>query len=282
MPRLCIISPVAITKQNLKAVLSTTQYKCEYLDTLADYYDLEDTDSPPFNVFIIDYTMNENDLFDFLRHVRSKTAKTPVMVLSPVTDRSTIVQLLRQGADDYVLKPFEAGNLLDRLERIINLYVPDIARMFPQSLVLDLGSVLELELARAHRHNYGFSFVRLFFTLIETKDQKPQQDLLVDLMQRVFTMLKSQYRKTDLVLAAGGDSFVICLPFTNQEGAITVIRRMVATFEQLKTKFPPQLYFVEIGHASSPSEAVDAADLINYVAREKKPISHYKNSNDSI
>ncbi|NLW91236.1 MAG: response regulator [Syntrophomonadaceae bacterium] len=276
MTRLCIISPVAITKQNLKAVLSTTQYKCEYLDTLADYYDLEETDTSPFNVFIIDFTMNENDLFDFLRHVRSKTAKTPVMVLSPVSDRNTIVQVLRQGADDYVLKPFEAGNLLDRLDRIINLYVPDIARMFPQSLVLDLGSVVELELARARRHNYSFSFVRLFFTLIESKDQKPHQELLVNLMQRVFIMLKSQYRKTDLVLAAGGDSFVISLPFTDKEGALTVIRRMIATFEQLKAKFPPQLYFVEIGYASYPDDAADAADLINYVAREKKPISYYK------
>lgn len=275
MPRLCMISPNAITKQNVKAILATTQYKCEYLDSLADYYSLGNTDSAPYNVFIVDFTMNEADLIEFLHHVSSKSSKTPVMVLSTIADRSAIVKLLRQGADDYVLKPFEAGNLLERVERMINLYVPDKARMFPQSLVLDLGSVLELELARAHRHNYSFSCVRLFFTLIESKDQKPQPELLVDLMQRVFTMLKSQYRKTDLVLAAGGDSFVICLPFTNKEGTQTVIRRMVKTFDQLKTKFPPQLYFVEIGHASYPEDASDPTGLINHVAREKKPISFY-------
>ncbi|MGE5390690.1 MAG: response regulator [Deltaproteobacteria bacterium] len=276
MPRLCIITPVAITRQNLKAVLSTTEYKCDYLDSLMDYYGLENTDSSPFNVFIVDYTMAENELIDFLRHIRGKSgAKTPVMVLSSVTDRKAIVELLRQGADDYVLKPFEAGNLLDRLERLINLYVPDTARMFPQTLVLNLGSVLELELARAHRHNYSFSFVRLFFTHIESKDQTPHADELVDLMQRVFTMLKSQYRKTDLILAAGGDSFVICLPFTNKQGALTVIKRMVMTYEKLTTKFPPQQYFVEIGHASYPGDASNPADLINHVAREKKPVSYY-------
>lgn len=275
MPKLCIISSNVITKQSLKAILLTTQYKCEYLDSLADYNNLGNTDSAPYNVFIVDYTMSEADLFEFLQHVRSKSSKTPVMVLSAITDRSAIVEILRQGADDYVLKPFEAGNLLERVERMINLYVPDKASMFPQSLVLDLGSVLELELARAHRHNYSFSCVRLFFTLIESKDQKPQADLLVDLMQRVFTMLQSQYRKTDLVLAAGGDSFVICLPFTNKEGVLTVIRRMVKTYEQLKTKFPPQLYFVEIGYASYPEDASNPTGLINHVAREKKPISFY-------
>lgn len=276
MPRLCIITPIAITRQSLKSALLHTQYSCEYLDNVMDYYGYEGSDSLPFDVFVIDYTMAETDLLAFLRHIRTKPGpKIPIMVLSAITDRKTIVQLLQHGADDYVLKPFEAANLLERLKRLINLYVPDTARLFPQTLVLDLGSVLELELARAHRYTYSFSFVRLFFTRIESKEHAPQGDELIELMKTAFTMLQSQYRKIDLVLAAGGDSFVICLPFTNKDGTLTVIKRMIENLEALKTKFSSNLYYVEIGHASYPDDADNPAGLINHVAREKKPLSYY-------
>jgi len=276
MPRISIITPIAMTKQSLKATLHSTQYSCEYFDTVMDYYAYEGSESPPCDLFIIDYTVTENDLLNFLQFIKNKSGrKRPVMVLSAITDRKTIVQLLHQGADDYVLKPFEPGNLLARLDRLVNLYVPDTANLFPQTLILDLGTILELEVSRAHRHAYNFSFVRLFFTLIESKEQVPRGDELIELMKIVFSMLQSQYRKTDLVLASGGDSFVICLPFTDKWGTFTVIKRMAQNLEALKAKFPPQLYFVEIGHASYPEDAGSAAGLINYVAREKKAVSYY-------
>jgi len=276
MPRLCIITTIAITRQSLKAALLPTPYNCEYFDNIMDYYGYENPESSPFDLFVVDYTMAETDLLSFLRFIKNKSGrKRPIMVLSAISDRKTIVHLLQQGADDYVLKPFEAANLLERLDRLFNLYVPDTAHLFPQALVLDLGTILELEVARAHRHDYSFSFVRLFFTLIESKEQTPRGDELIELMKTVFSMLQSQYRKTDLVLASGGDSFVICLPFTDKWGTLTVIKRMAQNLEALKAKFPPQLYFVEIGHASYPEDAGSAAGLINYVAREKKAVGYY-------
>lgn len=276
MPKLCVITPVAVTRQRLKTALSTTEYSCDYFDSIMDFYGYEGSTPLSFDVIIIDYTTSEEDLLEFLRRIRSKPgSKIPIMVLSAIPDRKTIVHLLRQGADDYVLKPFEAPNLLERITRLINLYVQDTAHLFPQTLVLDLGTILELELARAHRHSYSFSFVRLFFTRIESKEVIPRGDELVELMKTVFSMLQSQYRKTDLVLASGGDSFVICLPFTNQEGTLTVVKRMVKNLDELKNKFPPHLYYVEIGHASYPHDASGVAELINHVAREKKPASYY-------
>lgn len=276
MPRLCIITPIAMTRQNLKNALQHTSFSCEYLDNVADYYAYERSGAPPIDIFIVDYTMTEGDLLNFLHYVKTQPGfKKPIMVMSANSDRKAIVALLKQGADDYVLKPFEASNLLDRLDRLFNLYVPDTAHLFPQTLVLDLGSILELELSRAHRHGYNFSFVRLFFTLIESKEEKTRGDELVELMKKIFAMLMSQYRKTDLVLAAGGDSFAICLPFTDKFGTLIVIRRMAKNLEALKAQFPPHLYFVEIGHASYPEDAGSVAGLINHVAREKKAVSFY-------
>lgn len=245
MHQICIITPIALTRQNFDKILSQQQYTYEYFNTILEYYEHEKYAGKLVDILIIEYTMNEEDLMGFVRHVRSEASgvRIPIMVLSSVSDRKTIVNLLRQGADDYVLKPFEPKNILDRLDRLINLYLPDIAKLFPQTMILDLGTILELEVARARRHNYSFSFVRLFLTIIESSPQvfSRKGEELVELMKECYALLQIQYRKTDQVLAYGGDSFVICLPYTDKEGTRIVISRMAQEMKKLKFKFPPPI-----------------------------------------
>jgi two-component system phosphate regulon response regulator PhoB len=42
---------------------------------------------------------------------------TPVMVLSGLRQESTIVKVLKSGADDYITKPFNPRELVARLQR---------------------------------------------------------------------------------------------------------------------------------------------------------------------
>ena len=278
MHKIGIITPIALTRQNLISVLPQHRFTYEFFNTVLEYYEYEKSAGPSFDIFILEYTMSESDLLQFLRHIRTEQSsiKIPVMVLSSDSDRKTILNLLHRGADDYVLKPFEPKSFLERLDRLINLYMSDTAKLFPQTLILDLGTILELEVARARRHNYNFSFVRLFFTIIESSPQvqSRQGEELVDLMKICYSILRSQYRQTDMVLAFGGDSFVICLPYSDKEGTLISIRRMAQELENLKFKFPPH-YFVEIGNATFPADANDPSGLLNSVARDKKPIKSF-------
>jgi len=280
MHKLCIITPIALTRQNIKNILPKDKFTHAFLNTFLEYYEYEKADGRPFDLFIIEHSMSETELLEFMGHINNKPSgvKIPIMVLSSASDRATILNLLHQGADDYVLKPFEPTNLLERIDRLINLYLPDMAKLFPQTLTLDLGTILELEVAKAQRHNYSFSFVRLFFTIIESSTQgHPQKGReLVEVMRICYTMLQSQYRKTDMVIAFGEDSFVICLPYTDKEGTLIVIRRMSHELEKLKVNFPPN-YFVEIGNATFPADGNDPTHLLNRVARGKKPIKHFLN-----
>ncbi|MGA8529538.1 MAG: response regulator transcription factor [Acidobacteriaceae bacterium] len=56
---------------------------------------------------------------EVLRAIRAKGQTAPVMVLTAVAEKASIVSLLNAGADDYLAKPFDLGELLARVKALI-------------------------------------------------------------------------------------------------------------------------------------------------------------------
>lgn len=56
---------------------------------------------------------------DLLRRLRHQDAHTPVMILTAVSDTRSTIDLLNLGADDYMTKPFDLGELIARCRALI-------------------------------------------------------------------------------------------------------------------------------------------------------------------
>ena len=54
-----------------------------------------------------------------LKRLRAIGRKTPVLILTAVTTKASIVELLNAGADDYLGKPFDLGELIARAKALI-------------------------------------------------------------------------------------------------------------------------------------------------------------------
>jgi len=71
-----------------------------------------------FDVIVLDVMLPGRDGFEVLRAIRQQGVKTPVLML---TARGQVVDKvvgLKMGADDYLTKPFEAMELVARLEAL--------------------------------------------------------------------------------------------------------------------------------------------------------------------
>src|SRR6185312_11904455 len=56
---------------------------------------------------------------DLLRAFRKNGNKTPVLILTAKDEKDSVVSLLNAGADDYLAKPFDLGELLARSKALI-------------------------------------------------------------------------------------------------------------------------------------------------------------------
>jgi two-component system alkaline phosphatase synthesis response regulator PhoP len=73
----------------------------------------------PFDAIILDVMLPFKSGFDVCREIRQAGIATPILLLSARSETVDKVIGLKLGADDYVSKPFEASELLARIEALL-------------------------------------------------------------------------------------------------------------------------------------------------------------------
>src|SRR5215470_697481 len=76
-------------------------------------------ESNAYDAIVLDLMLPKLDGFEVLKRVRESGQHTPVLVLTARDDKESVVTLLNAGADDYLTKPFDLGELLARTKALI-------------------------------------------------------------------------------------------------------------------------------------------------------------------
>lgn len=72
-----------------------------------------------YDIIILDLMLPDIDGIEVLRRLRDSRVKTPVLILSGLTESEMKVKGLATGADDYLTKPFDKAELLARIQAIV-------------------------------------------------------------------------------------------------------------------------------------------------------------------
>ncbi|HXN23231.1 MAG TPA: response regulator transcription factor [Candidatus Dormibacteraeota bacterium] len=76
-------------------------------------------ESNPYDVILLDLMLPHIDGFQLLQRFRGSGHRAPVLVLTAREEKESVVALLNAGADDYLTKPFDLGELLARTKALI-------------------------------------------------------------------------------------------------------------------------------------------------------------------
>jgi len=72
-----------------------------------------------FDLIVLDLMLPAVDGKDVLKALRKQGIRTPVLILTAQEGKTTIVEMLNSGADDYLAKPFDLGELIARVKALI-------------------------------------------------------------------------------------------------------------------------------------------------------------------
>jgi two-component system, OmpR family, copper resistance phosphate regulon response regulator CusR len=72
-----------------------------------------------YDLLILDLSLPDKDGLTFLAELRAQGCQLPVLILSARGSSQERVTGLRGGADDYLTKPFDSGELLARIEALL-------------------------------------------------------------------------------------------------------------------------------------------------------------------
>ena len=120
-PRILIVDDEKTIRRFLKATL--TSYGYNVFEATNGAEALEASVSTHPDTIILDLGLPDMDGVDVTREIRKRT-KTPIIILSVREDETDKIAALDAGADDYLTKPFNAGEMLARLRAVMRRLLP--------------------------------------------------------------------------------------------------------------------------------------------------------------
>lgn len=69
-----------------------------------------------YDLVLIDWMLPDGNGLDIISQVKNKSPRTAIVVLSARDDKESEIEALKQGADDYIRKPFDFDVLVARIE----------------------------------------------------------------------------------------------------------------------------------------------------------------------
>ena len=115
-----------------------------------------------FNICVFDVMMPEMDGFTLAEKVIDINPETPFIFLTARKMKEDKIKGLKLGADDYIVKPFEADELVLRLSNILKR-TEKAASQLPQESVIKIS-------------NYNFDTTRLELSYNDYKKQLTQKE----------------------------------------------------------------------------------------------------------
>lgn len=115
-----------------------------------------------YNICVFDVMMPKMDGFTLAENVIDINPETPFIFLTARKLKEDKIKGLKLGADDYIVKPFEADELVLRLNNILKR-TEKVADQLQQSAVIKIG-------------NYNFDSQRLDLTCGDYKKQLTQKE----------------------------------------------------------------------------------------------------------
>lgn len=250
----------------------------------------------PFPVVLTDIVMRKMSGLDLLREVKLLDPDAQVVVMTSQASLDTATLALRNGAFDYLTKPFEdianisgvvrraveklatihdKEEMVERLKRsaeeleTLNSQLKEIAIRDGLTGLFNhrhFREQIEIEVLRARRHGREFSLIFMdvdFFKRFNDTHGHLEGDKILKGIARI---IRERSRATTLAARYGGEEFVLLVPETGKAGARSLadgLRRSVEDhpFEGRETQ-PDGKVTLSLGVATFPEDGNDSISLI--------------------
>jgi two-component system, cell cycle response regulator len=240
-PLIIIADDDRITRELLASILRANAYE---VDTVADGQQaVERVAKGGADLVLLDVMMPKMTGLEACRIIKGMTDATflPILLVTVKTDPASRIEGLKIGADDYVCKPFEEGELLARVQAMLRIkrFYDELqtarARLERVSVYDELTGLFNYrylngrlgeEFKRAERSHEPLACALIDIDRLRVWNERGGRAFGDSILRGAADLIKKSVREVDIVVRYGGDEFLVLLPMTHFAGAVSVAERI--------------------------------------------------------
>jgi two-component system, chemotaxis family, chemotaxis protein CheY len=110
------------TMRNIQKKVLEQMGACEFVEAADGLEALAAIASNPagFNVILVDWNMPNMDGHTFVTRVRTSDKKTPMIMCTTEGEKTRVVDAIKAGVNNYVVKPFTPEVLLEKVKATLD------------------------------------------------------------------------------------------------------------------------------------------------------------------
>lgn len=232
------------------------------------------------HLVISDHDMPGMTGLELLKELRKKKNYVTVIFVSGRKDTHTVVEALKEGADDYIFKPFRFEELLARIEASLrnnavhrelleaNEKLQELVDRDYLTGLYNMRSMYEkidYELRRAKRNHTHVACIMLDMDHFKTVNDENDHLFGSFVLKEVGEIIKNNIREVDFAARYGGDEFLVVLVDVKEEGTQIFCERIRQSIEGhlFKEGMSTIQLTVSMGYAvSDGADQLDARDMV--------------------
>lgn len=159
--RILLIEDESTTAKGIELMLSVEGFNVDSTDLGEEGVDLGKLYD--YDIICLDLNLPDMHGYDVLKKLRAAKVRTPVMILSGISEMDSKVRALGFGADDYLTKPFHREELIARIQAVVRRsrgHSQSVIRTGKLGVNLDAKTV-EVDGSRVHVTSKEYAMLEL-------------------------------------------------------------------------------------------------------------------------
>lgn len=239
---------------------------------------------PDIKMVITDYYMPEMNGLELTKQLRKKYDKNTLAIIgmSSVTDNALAAQFIKNGANDFLRKPFSSEEFYCRISQNIDLleYIQQIKEssnrdfltgLFNRRYFFEMGRKL---LANARRGHITLTAALLDIDHFKRINDEHGHDAGDLVLTQLGNFLQKRFRETDIVCRYGGEEFCVLCANMAIDQAIPVFERIRESIAEIPMNLGEAAISITVSIGlciqvhEKLEEMITAADANLYRAKE--------------
>jgi two-component system, cell cycle response regulator len=246
-------------------------------------------------IVITDWMMPDFSGLELCQHIRGDLQHpyTYIIVLTSISEKDNVVKGLAAGADDYLTKPFDPGELLARIgvgRRTIDLHreidgknklLEEMAHTDPLTALPNRRALEEWagrQLRGAARHSYSLWVIYADLDSFKNINDSHGHDAGDQVLKEFAAILKEFTRASDISGRMGGDEFLLVITHIDEKHIRLTVERLRERMAAKKFSYGRESFSVTASFGVSGFQGKEPLEFYQLVRQADKALYDAKHA----